>query len=701
MTSHKSVVFVLLLLGTLSAFTASDYVYKNETNVSVSYTNFTLEGKQYSLVKFNSVDTFLLRDGEPLVMEGDIQSAVHEYYMSLYYPTDSEIQELKDLIERFNDSRNDGYDFKNKEEYICRDDILLSNGKVTVSGHPVRCIDDESCEENAMLLFSVYGEGLGLGSPTVILAPLKNFTPASLAMDSILANYTYKLDNMDTSNVADTITYIEDNADELKTYSLQVEKNLFRTPRLNDSADRAACTGKCWAICPSFDLDQNAADQIKEKAADLAEKIAPITNYEGISGTIYVNSQARLSYAGNESLADYYFELFGDVNSTGADVISLGQEAVAHVANATLTADLNRLRSMHSTIPEDIVARNFSNLDVDVAEYTALIGKVNSSAVLLLNEYNETRDAKNVADSTMLALETKEMDPASLVTFELLKNHTIDIDAQFRDGLTISQLQSLRANYTEVTSRAQELLKSETDLPATKALLLFRGFARRINTGIAAFATATQVMPAEDIPENPLLAFGGFSTLLFLSLASIALLVFLYLLVSVNFQLPRSRHVLLAAFVCSLVLLFCFSVFLFLFLNKTSTNATLNEFLADFDSRNSTSIVVDLRNASYADSQAMAECATSLADSITTKNKSWTMYTLTGTTCRETTSGGGGSNTTLSACLEDVENESSAFMLGYSATNAPPKFSIIYFNRAEIKANSDYYDSCPLVALFS
>jgi hypothetical protein len=51
-------------------------------------------------------------------------------------------------------------------------------------------------------------------------------------------------------------------------------------------------------------------------------------------------------------------------------------------------------------------------------------------------------------------------------------------------------------------------------------------------------------------------------------------------------------------------------------------------------------------------------------------------------------------------CLGRADNQSSAFFLGYSPQNEPPKFSIIYQSKAEIKANSDYYKSCPLVALF-
>jgi hypothetical protein len=55
----------------------------------------------------------------------------------------------------------------------------------------------------------------------------------------------------------------------------------------------------------------------------------------------------------------------------------------------------------------------------------------------------------------------------------------------------------------------------------------------------------------------------------------------------------------------------------------------------------------------------------------------------------------------MDACLAKAGNQSASFVLGYSPMNQPPHFSVIYRSEAEISANSDYYKSCPLAALFS
>jgi hypothetical protein len=700
MTSHKVVAALLLLIGLFSAFNLADYLYPQEQNATLSFTNFTSGGVAYSIVKINGAEAFLLKGGEPVTDQAAIESTMYTYYVRSYYPTDSEISELNALIQRFNDSRNDGYDFKNKEEYVCRNDILLSNGKITISGKQVRCLDNESCLKNAMLLFSVYGQGLGLGSPTAIIGPLTNFTPNSLRMDDILNNDTAKLAAMNDSNVADTINYIRDTSGELKNLSLIIEKTIFRTPRLNDSVDRADCQLKCWAICPSFDLDQAAADELKSKATALATKLAPLSGYQSVSESIYESTEDRMEHLRQDNMATYYSDIFTPLNATAADAISSAEDALKHVQNRTVAGKLDKLKSLHATIPEDISSHNFTNLDQDIADYSNLTAEMLASSVALMDGYTSTLEAKNLENSLFIVLESKDLDPMSLRTLELINNKTSDLDAQFRDGLTLAQLDSLKSEYANLTKTEQELLKTESDTPATRVLLLFRGFARKVNTGIAHVAEKTDMVPRTEIPDSPT-TLGLFSLAVFLSFSSIALLLFLYIFSTNRFTIPKTSHILLAAFFCIITLLFVFSFMMYLFLGKTSTDATLPEFLSDLNSTNATSILVDMRNVSFSDANAMRQCASNLASSFEGKNKTWSMYMLTQNTCTKTDSWGGNSTLEASKCLASTDEADSSFILGYSQKNEPPKFSVIYKNRAEINANLDYYQSCPLMALFS
>ena len=700
MTSHKCVAALLLLIGLFSAFNLADYLYPEEANAAVSYSNFTMNATAYSIVEVNGVDTFVLKNGEPMTNLTRIEGVLYNHYIRTYYPSEADLNELKGLVKRFNDSRNDGYDFKGKEEYICRDDVVLSNGKITVSGEPVRCTDNESCTKNAMLLFGVYGEGLGLGSPTVIMEPLASFTPVSLKIDGLVTNYSTMLEEIDESNVATTLEYIADTSGELEDLSLQIEATLFRTPRLNDTQDRNACMGRCWAICPSFDLDQDAAQEIAELSGQLASNLGPFSEYKSAAASIYNQTSTRMEHVRQDNMEVYYTDVFQPLNESGTESISLAKEALGHLQNRTLLNRLDELESLHATIPEDIAAHNFSTLEADMASYEAISAEVNGGAVFLLEQYNETVEAKNLENSLLIILESKDLDPVSLTSLGIIRNKTSDLDAEFHDGMTLAELDALEGNYTELANSAQDLLKAESDTPATRVLLLFRGFARKVNTGIANVAENSEIMPPSEIPESPT-TLGLFSLLVFLSFSSVALLFFLYLFSTMRFTIPKTPHILLAAFACIIVLIFIFSLMMYLFLGKTSSDATLPEFLSDFSSKDSTEIFVNLDGASISDAAAMQQCAANLANSFGEKNKTWTIYTITPNTCTRSDSSGGSSNIDNSECTDALDEAGSSFLLAYSQKNEPPRFSVIYQNRAEISANLDYYESCPLVALFS
>ena len=111
--------------------------------------------------------------------------------------------------------------------------------------------------------------------------------------------------------------------------------------------------------------------------------------------------------------------------------------------------------------------------------------------------------------------------------------------------------------------------------------------------------------------------------------------------------------------------------------------------------------MVDLQDASYADAQAMTECAGSLSDTFEQQNKSWVIYRLSTSSCTMVDAQGKETSLSVAECEEKIDTEESSFELAYSPSNEPPKFSIIYENKAEINANLDYYESCPLASLIS
>ena len=396
----------------------------------------------------------------------------------------------------------------------------------------------------------------------------------------------------------------------------------------------------------------------------------------------------------------FYLDEFSAANTSGTEAIAAGKDILKHVSNDTLNAKVEKLSELDSTIPQDISDKNFGTLDTDISNYQNLTLDVENLTSSVTAVYDGARDAKNSANSLLLILETQDTDPIAMKNIGLLMNQTQDLDAQFRDGLDVSQLSALQANFTSIENDAKSLMNNEREMPATKALDLFRGFARQVNVGIYALDNQMEIIPPQSIPQSAI-PLGLFSLLLFVSLGSIAIVAFLYVVSTFRFSVPNTGHILAAAFVCAMMALLGFSLFTYLFLGKTSTDASMQEFAQDFSARNSTSIFVNLSGVSLSDAKSMQSCASELANSLAGSNKTWAIYSITPNTCSSIDWQGHNASLSASQCENLSQSVDSAFDLSYSADNPVPRFSVIYQNRAEIAGDSDYYDSCPVVAFFS
>jgi hypothetical protein len=234
--------------------------------------------------------------------------------------------------------------------------------------------------------------------------------------------------------------------------------------------------------------------------------------------------------------------------------------------------------------------------------------------------------------------------------------------------------------------------------------LSFRSFARRVNDGLATFVESSEIMDPKEVTENKALTFGGFSFITLLSIGAICLLVFLAIIFRNNLLGTSIRYILIFLFVSAIFSITAFSVFLFFYLDRTSTDADVEEFLIDLDTKDSVGILVDLTSAPFDAKNSMTSCASILADTYAAKNKTTTFYQLDSFGCsvsklsNETNTS---STLSISNCLEALENQNSSIILNYSSTLEKPKFSIIYTSKADIAADSSYYNSCPLKFIFS
>jgi hypothetical protein len=696
----------VLLFSLSHAFDANDYLYSNETGATINATDFNVNGTSYSLISINGEESFLISNNAPVENKSTIETVLHDYYLETYYPSESELDNVWDLLDSYNASRNDGNKFKNKEEYVCRD-VIFSNGRVKSGKNPVECTPAlDNCNLSAMFLYSYLSSATGnppTGSWTDLIQPIKDFSYPSYYTDQILNNASAKLNSTNSEDVYDGLEYINDQISNLKTHASNIEATMFGW-LWKETTKSWTIDSKHWAICPPLDLDQSILDDLSSETSKLTSKMAPYAGYKTVSSNVYSSTSARLIYKSETENMTYYNSKFLPLAQNGTKVIEFGDMALKKISNSTVSSDFSKLKSLHNSINSSIQNKQFSTLDADLAEYESLIPKVNKSLHEIYAIYNISLSAKNQADSLIFILDTKEVDPLTRGEIEKLKNRTTDMDMSFKDGLDADQYVSFAANYSNIANDAKTILRKTRETPGSMMFLSFRSFARRVNDGLATFVESSDIMNPKEVTENKALTFGGFSFITLLSIGAICLLVFLAIIFRNNLLGTSIRYILVFLFVSAIFSLTAFSVFLFFYLDRTSTDADVEEFLIDLDEKENIGILVDLTNAPYGAKNSMTSCASTLASNYAKKNKTISLYQLETSGCavtKLTNSTNSSSTLATSECLQEIDNQSSSIILNYSSSLEKPKFSIIYTSRADISADSSYYGSCPLKFIFS
>ncbi|MEM4359286.1 MAG: hypothetical protein QXT45_02025 [Candidatus Bilamarchaeaceae archaeon] len=695
MRSH-AILFLALMAGLLSAFVPSDYFYANEGNVTVTYTNFTLNGTHYSIVYFNDQETFLIREGEIVNDSEIIKNVVRSYYRSAFLPSESELDEIRSLVTAYNASRNDGYGYyKNKEEYECRG-ALLTDKRIEIYINGTRqklwCHDDASCEINAMLLYQAYGEGLGWSSYRVILQPLKDFAYSSYGTDEILENFTRMLNTDDAAELYNALNYMKNSIPTLESYATKIESTIFRLPRPDDAADKESCHLICYSICPPFDLNTTILDRLETRIDSIKAKIQPLAEYNTVAEHIITRTNERAAYRYTSMTISHYNNIFSPLETEGREVEEYAANAYSLVGNTSLMIKTEQLKALRESIRGKITNASFTGLDDEIRIYRATLSSVREGADSTYSLYNETMDAKRRVDAVLFELGTKDLSDPDLREYNEIREHVNELNLQFTKGITPEKCIELKNGYDAAEKDAQGLLKRVTMSAGTTAVDAFRMFSIRMNNGIADILRATKMAEVKSVPHNKLTFLGGFSILVFISFMSIAFLLFLYS-VGMNRD-SHLKYILSAGLMLVAILAAVFSGLLYYYMDKTATEATMDEFLFDLNKKSTVALVAKIDLATPGEAESIKRCMGIVANTIREKNKTVDVYYLeSGNVCKK-------NNATYENCAADIESHNTAIIFSPSTTVEPPTLSTIFVSKAEIRGPADYYETCPLSVVF-
>jgi hypothetical protein len=155
------------------------------------------------------------------------------------------------------------------------------------------------------------------------------------------------------------------------------------------------------------------------------------------------------------------------------------------------------------------------------------------------------------------------------------------------------------------------------------------------------------------------------------------------------------RYVIAAGFVVLTIFIALFSAFLFFYMDKAASEATMDEFIDDFGDRDNIALVGRVELATSEEEEAIKNCIGSISATLTGQNKTVDVYYFEpGNICEKNGARFDGN------CDENIDEHESVIVLNPSLTTEAPVLSATYISKAEIKATKEYYKTCPLALMF-
>ncbi|MBN2478463.1 hypothetical protein JXB01_04200 [Candidatus Micrarchaeota archaeon] len=673
---------VLLLLVLLSAlcysFNVDKYLYPDENLTDVTETKFTVNDADYTLIEINSEKTFLLKGGELVLDVDEIESAMHDQYKLQYYPSDKDIEEVRNLLFDFNESRHDeGMTFRGtKEENACWYCLFLNI---------FPCYDEETCKKAAAVFCMTYAEGQACSSYEQFYEPIKDFSYAHNDLEEIMSTSFYKLDNMDEENTYETLIYIQESIPTIKTSVTLIEGSIFRIPESITECPT------CYGVCPRMDLDkEQSIPALETKLSTLLTKMGPFAEYVSISGSIMNNTETRLDYLQKTTERDLYLIKFGPLEKRGMTAMYEANQSLSNIYNSSLASTLNSFTNLHNDINQSLTDLNFTDMDYKLAQYNLILTKLENQTSSTNELYGEIETIQDQAELIVFMLDARDLEGDLADEYEELKQKKVELDYNLSSTNKAASVSDIKDSYQELLSSFTALKEKQDE---NLVLDKLRSFGRKVNSNLDELIESayplTESEKQEYANQFPLYI----SIINLLAISSLGII--LYLISISNLRLRTKQMVLLRTL--ALFLFLCvgivFSVGFYFYLDKTTNSADFQEFAIALSDDNSTAIILD-ESGPASSYDYMKGCAAELKSVLEEYNKTVDIVEVNSLCSVNGVAYQGMSKT---ECINSVDSPS--FMFKYSSDDKNPDVSAIFLTQMTLYGDEVYYSKCNIASV--
>lgn len=635
-----------------SAFNISDYLYEGE-NATVAFSNFSFSMGNFSIVKINGTETFLINRADMSLVENasEIENILTKYYIETYAPKESDINELRELIMRFNASRE-------PEEGKCRS---------YTGTEAYKCYDRETCA-GACLHVPLCRDYL-MGAGEYLLLPLFEWRNNTARLDARVGSFLLNLKRVN-ENITFYIGLMKEDIAEINTLTERIRMNkLFR----RDCGD---CLDFCWPI----KFNTTALSELTSKVNTFNTKLAPLVFVRNTSRNIENRTYERtvlmehrrekaLIYANLSKAEESIDELAGKIYWLKRGVNTSFDTEMAYIYNITATIK-------NKTDENDFLAAYYW-----LSELRNAVNYTRKKAENMSAEYNLTLSAKFMADREfrLALMNIPKDDVVAEIKFDELSEQKSALDSQLSSPIPPDMVKAVRVQYDTIAGRAAELQRKSNEDEKHSFSTALSAVGRGV-IDVFYFLPLDHRIEVRLAPLLiPLLIILADGTTILASVGAFFLLVRNRMLI-----LHRTAKILWTLIFISLfVMLLILSVAVFVIIHGKSGTTTISDFAHSL--KKNTVIVVDQRGADASTTSSMLACANRISSTIANLSSSSLAF-VDASACRYS-----GAEYPPDYCTDG--NENSVIILKTSATNMT-NFYTFYEKKAVAEGDKAYFEEC-------
>jgi len=448
------VILLLLFLAAVahSVFVPSDYYYENETP-EVRVETWVVDGQTYKVYFLDDVPTFLVYNDTLITDPEEISRVVEAHYRATYPISEDLLQEIRELILRFNESRFDNDNPYKIEEERCRglagENAVRSIPPATLNrtlSNPYFNGDIYKFYAAILLSNGLVPEGY---SEEYVADQLRYFFTNSDALSEAIAGaYRITYEIYPSPKVLSKATQLQQLVEEIERRARNIERS-----RILGINDPEICGEQgCLYLCPPPRYDYDALSSLQARVEELLTTVQAYSRWREVADAIARETEERIFYVFATTETERITHALAPLNATWAKAKEDIQELSRVVRDNALMEYYNAIEELFDSIEQDLEEKNFNNTQEKVANLTRMIDSAKARYVMLKDLYEETVNYKELAS----VLEKLIKDRGPVEETLMLKE---ELDRNFIPPFTYASLKRFNEKYKEVVDTLKAYYK--------------------------------------------------------------------------------------------------------------------------------------------------------------------------------------------------------------------------------------------------